>query len=216
MLKVLRRWLLFTLAVASLAGCESTYYSTMERLGIEKREILIDRVSDARDSQSEAQEQFASALEEYMALVDFDGGDLQGLYESLSDDFARSEAAAQRVSDRIDAIERVAEALFSEWQDELALYSSAAMRRDSEQKLQATQRRYSQLLRAMRTAEQRMQPVLNGLRDNVLYLKHNLNASAIGALQGELDTIESDIEQLLSDMASAIAESDAFINSMTQ
>ena len=209
------RWILLALGALLIAGCESTYYSTMERFGIEKREILVDRVSDARDSQTEAQQQFASALEEYTALVNFDGGDLQRLYDSLSDDFEQSEAAAQRVSDRIDAIERVAEALFSEWQDELALYSSASMRRDSEQKLRATQRRYSQLLRAMRTAEQRMQPVLNGLRDNVLYLKHNLNASAIGALQGELDTIESDIEQLLSDMASAIAESDAFIASMT-
>ena len=212
---LLHRWLLIGLSVALLAGCESTYYSTMERLGIEKREILVDRVSDARDSQAEAQQQFASALEEYASLVNFDGGDLQRLYDALNDDFEQSEAAAQRVSDRIDAIERVADALFTEWQDELELYSNGSMRRDSEQKLRATQRRYSQLLRAMRTAEQRMQPVINGLRDNVLYLKHNLNASAIGALKGELDTIESDIEQLLSDMASAIAESDAFIASMT-
>ena len=32
-------------------GCSSAYYRTLEGLGIEKRDILVDRVEDARDAQ---------------------------------------------------------------------------------------------------------------------------------------------------------------------
>lgn len=206
------------LAIAALAvtliACESTYYSAMEKVGFEKRDILVDRVEDARDAQEEAQEQFASALEQYSALINFDGGELQDVYEDLSDEYESSRDAADAVRDRIGAIEDVAEALFEEWQDELDEYSNASLRRDSEQKLRDTRRRYERLLTSMRRAEKRMYPVLEALQDNVLYLKHNLNASAIGALQGELDGIESNVSRLINDMNSAIEESNAFIASM--
>ena len=46
-------------------GCQSAYYAGMEKLGYDKREILADRVENARESQQDAKEQFASALERY-------------------------------------------------------------------------------------------------------------------------------------------------------
>ena len=208
------RLLTLGLLALALAGCQSTYYSAMEELGIEKRDILVSRVEDARDAQGEAQEQFSSALEQYSALINFDGGELQDIYEDLKDEYESSADAAALVVDRIDAIEGVAEALFDEWRSELDQYASASLRRDSERKLGDTERRYQRLLKSMRRAAAQMEPVLEALEDNVLYLKHNLNASAIGALQGELNTIESDVERLINEMNRAISESDAFIASM--
>ncbi|EED34733.1 ATPase involved in DNA repair [Luminiphilus syltensis NOR5-1B] len=205
------------LLIASLtlvAACESTYYSAMETMGVEKRDILVDRVEEARDSQEEAQEQFASALEQFSALINFDGGELQDVYEALSDEYEASEDAASDVRGRIDAIEDVSDDLFDEWRQELEQYTNANLRRDSERKLRDTERRSKQLLTSMRRAESRMAPVLDALRDNVLYLKHNLNASAVGALQGELNSIEADVAQLIKEMNAAIAESDAFIASI--
>ena len=201
-------------ALLALSGCQSAYYSAMEKVGIEKREILVDRVEDAKESQEEAQQQFSSALERFSQLIQFDGGELQSVYEDLSDQYEASEASANRVSERIDKVEDVAEALFAEWQDELEQYSNESLRRDSRRKLQDTQRRYRDLLSSMRRAEAKMAPVLSALKDNVLYLKHNLNASAIGALQGEFGTIKRDINQLLKEMNEAIKQSNAFIASM--
>jgi len=202
------------LTLMALAACQSAYYSAMESVGFEKRDILVGRVENARDAQEEAQEQFASALEQFSVLIDFDGGELQAVYEDLNDEYEASESAATQVSDRIDAIENVADDLFEEWREELTQYSSASLRRDSERKLKDTERRYQQLITSMKRAEKRMAPVLDALRDNVLYLKHNLNASAIGALQGELSTIEADVSRLIAEMNTAIAESDAFIDSL--
>lgn len=195
----------------SLTGCQSAYYSAWEKLGIEKRDILADRVDDAKSAQEDAQEQFADALEQLSALITFDGGELQDTYEALKDQYESSKGSAERVGARIDSIEDVAEALFTEWLDELEQYSNESLRRKSEQQLRNTQRRYQRLLKSMRKAESSMNPVLATLNDNVLYLKHNLNASAIGALQGELEQIQKEIKVLIKEMNSSIAQSEEFI-----
>jgi vacuolar-type H+-ATPase subunit D/Vma8 len=195
-------------------GCQTAYYAAWEKVGVEKRDILVDRIVDAKESQEDAQRQFSSALEELTQLINFNGGELQDVYNQLKDQFEASEDSAASVTGRIDKVETVAEALFDEWQEELEKYTNKTLKRDSQLNLKDTQRRYKTLLNAMRKAESKMAPVLSALRDNVLYLKHNLNASAVGALQGEFSGIKKEINQLVSEMNKAIAESNSFISSI--
>ena len=202
------------LILALLGGCSSAYYKTMESFGVEKRDILVDRVEEARDAQDSASEQFASALDQFRATVNFDGGDLEEVYDRLNSEYESSSAEAGDVSARIDAVESVAEDLFSEWEQELDQYSRADMRRTSASLLKDTRTRYSKLMASMRRAENSMAPVLEAFHDQVLFLKHNLNARAIGALRNELDTIERDTARLITQMQKAIAEANAFIDSM--
>ncbi|MGY0616824.1 DUF2959 domain-containing protein [Vibrio sp. FJH11] len=208
--------LAIVLSIFTLAGCQSAYYSAMEQVGYHKRDIMVDRVEDAKESQQDAQEEFTSALEALSALTNFDGGELESVYNNINDKYEDSEKAAQDVRDRIAAIEDVSDALFDEWQDELDLYTSATLRRSSEQKLRETKASYKTMLSAMKRAEKKMTPVLNTLRDNTLYLKHNLNASAIGSLQGEFSNLEKDIQFAIKQMNEAIAESDKFLNKLNQ
>ena len=202
------------LILALLGGCSSAYYKTMESMGIEKRDILVDRVEEARDAQDSASEQFASALDQFRATVNFDGGDLEEVYDRLNSEYESSTAEAGDVSERIDAVESVAEDLFNEWEQELDQYSRADMRRTSASLLKDTRTRYGKLMASMRRAERSMEPVLEAFQDQVLFLKHNLNARAIGALRNELDSIERDTANLIKQMQKAIAEANAFIDSM--
>ena len=210
----------FLIVVAAMlfftGGCQTAYYSTMEKFGVHKRDIMVDRVEDARDSQEEAKEQFQSALEQFSSVLGFKGGDLEDKYNKLKVEYDKSEAKANEVTDRIDAVEDVSEALFDEWEDELDQYSSASLRRDSEKKLTATRRQYKQLIRAMHRAEKKIKPVLTALHDQVLYLKHNLNAKAIASLQSELVTVESDIADLVREMEKSITEANSFIKTMLE
>ncbi len=208
------RKITFLAVLLLTAACSGTYYKAMESVGFEKRDILVDRVEDARDAQDDAAEQFSSALEQFRSLVAVDGGELEKMYDRLSEEYGRSEARAAAVSDRIDSVEAVAEDLFEEWESELEQYSSASLRADSARLLRDTRARYQQLMKAMRKAESAMPPVLDAFEDQVLVLKHNLNARAIGALRNELDSIERDTAQLVADMQKAIAEANAFIASM--
>jgi len=181
---------------------------------VHKRDILVDRVEEARDSQEEAKVQFSSALEQFSTLLNFDGADLQRTYETLEGEFEESESRAKDVSDRIRAVESVSADLFEEWEEELTLYTNQDLRRSSENSLRETRVRYNQLIKAMYTAETKMKPVINAFRDQVLFLKHNLNSRAIASLRSELITIEGDISQLISDMEASIAESNRFLTEM--
>lgn len=203
--------LLLLVATILVAGCETAYYDALESIGIPKRDLLIDRIESAQEAQEEGQQQFKDALEQFQAVVNFDGGELQDVYEKLSDEYEDSVDAAENISARIDSVESVANALFDEWRDELEEYSSDRYRRDSERQLEATERRYNRLLTSMRKAESSVEPVLTSLKDNVLYLKHNLNARAIASLKGELGTVNQDVADLIASMQSAIDESNAFI-----
>ena len=210
------RTLLLATALLGLVACQSAYYEAAEQVGYHKRDILVDRVEDSRDAQQEAEEQFQSALEQLSELTNFDGGDLEDMYEAMADEYESSVEAADEVRERIDAVEHVAESLFEEWEEEIQQYANARLKADSQAKLRETRRRYDQMIAALRKSEAKMDPVLTALNDNVLYLKHNLNAQAVAALKVEFGQIEKDIDLLIRDMRAAIASSNEFIESMQQ
>ncbi|MFI4861557.1 MAG: DUF2959 domain-containing protein [Phycisphaerales bacterium JB063] len=198
-----------------LPGCKTAYYKTMETFGVHKRDILVDRVEEARDKQENAKDQFASALEEFRGVVEFEeGSDLEDMYKKLNRAYERSQSSANTVKDKIDSVESVATALFKEWENELDEYSNDDLRRSSEQQLDDTKERYERMLAAMRRAEESMQPVLDALHDQVLFLKHNLNAQAIASIQGTAAGIQDDVTELIAEMERSITEANAFIEQM--
>ena len=204
------------ISIFFLVGCQTAYYKTMEKIGVHKRDIMVDRVEKARDSQEEAKEQFKSSLEEFSAVLNFKGGDLEEKYNTLNDEYEESEEKAEDVKDRIEAVEDVSEALFSEWEEELEQYSSTNLRRNSETKLRKTRKQYAQLIGAMKRAEKKIAPVLTAFKDQVLFLKHNLNAKAIASLQEELVTVEANVASLIKEMEASIAEADVFIRTIAK
>ncbi len=199
-----------------LSGCQTAYYKTMEKFGVHKRDIMVDRVNEARDSQEEAKEQFASALEQFSIVLNFEGGTLEQKYKKLNAEYEESEKKAKDVKDRIESVEQVSEALFDEWQDELDQYTNDKLRRSSEKKLSLTKKQYAQLIGAMKRVEKKIDPVLSAFYDQVLFLKHNLNAQAIASLKSELASVEGDVAALIKEMEASIAEADRFIKTMPQ
>jgi len=211
----MKRHPIWLLPLACLVlGCSTLYYGAMEQFGIHKRDLLVDRVQDARNSQSETKQQFVSAMEQFKRVVNVAGGDLEKEYNALNATLQKSEAGAAEVRSRVRAVEEVSEALFDEWRAEIKQYNSDALRDASQKKLGDTRARYTQLITAMKLAESKLEPVLMPLRDHVLFMKHNLNARAISGLGSELGAIQANVDTLVHDMESAIAEADAFIETL--
>ena len=205
---------ILTAAVLPLPGCQSAYYSTMEMLGHPKREILVEKVEDARDSQTEVKVQFQTALEKFAQVVNFSGGELEQKYKELKKEYEKSQSKSKAVEKRIADVKSVATALFDEWLKELEQYASQEYRTKSEQQLNQTRQRYDKLIGAMDRSSEKIAPVLVVFKDQVLFLKHNLNAQAVASLQGELLSMEADVGSLIREMEISIAEADAFIDSM--
>lgn len=197
-----------------LGGCASVQYKTLEQVGIHKRDILVDRIEDARDAQNDTKEQVVSAYEKFRTLVKVNDGGLEKRYKAMAREVERSESEAEALDERISSVEQVANDLFVEWKNELGQYSSASLRATSARNLQTTQTQYNHLRQRMRSAQKKITPVLHVLQDHTLYLKHNLNSRAVASLQSEVGSIEAKVGVLVAEMEAAVNEAEAFIGTM--
>ena len=211
-----RRMAVGAVLLLGLCGCSTIYYGTMEKLGVHKRDIMQDRVKAARDAQGEAKQQFLTAMEQFKSVVNFKGGNLEDEYNKLNATLKRSEGRAADVRNRIKSVEDVSDALFREWRDEIKQYSSDSLRRSSQRKFDLAQDKYRDLIGAMKKAEAKLDPALAPLRDQVLFMKHNLNAKAIAGLSEEVVNVQTNVDSLVRDIDAAVAQADKFIASLKE
>jgi len=204
----------FLVLLVLTGACQSAYYGAMEKFGVHKREILVDRVKDAREDQKEAKELFVSTFDQFKALTNYDGGELEKRYKKLNSEYEDCASKADDVRKRIASVEDVAQALFTEWQTEIGQIQNPDIKRNSSTSLEATKVRYGELRDAMKKASTGMDPVLVAFHDHVLALKHNLNAQAISSLQSTVTSIQDDVSSLIENMQRSIQEADSFISSM--
>ena len=209
--KIITKPFFLLLILFFISGCSSAYYATMEKIGKEKRHILIDNVEDVQDSQEKAREEFKDALTRIKELYDFDGGQLETFYDQLKNSYDDCDARAKQIVKRIKAVEEVAEDLFKEWETEITQINDLKLKNSSKQSLRDAKIKYNNLKTVMNKSTHGMYPVLVKLKDYVLYLKHNLNAKAIGALSSEVISIEKDVARLIEGMNVSIKESQRFI-----
>ncbi len=205
-------------ACTGLSGCTSghstPYYAFWQKLGYEKRDIFVSDVKTARDEQEKAKEQFKTTLQSFQEVTKFNGGDLEAKYQKLNSEYTSSESRAETVRKKIASVESTSAAMFDEWTKEIGEYSDPKLKASSEQKLAETRERYAKMIGLMKQASSRMDPVLRAFKDQVLFLKHSLNAAAIASLQTTATGIESDVNSLIGDMEKSIAEANDFIGQM--
>jgi hypothetical protein len=213
-LRLVCLYLMSACALLALAGCKSAYYGAYEKFGVYKRDLLKKNVLAARTDQQKASEQFKDALTKLKEVYAFDGGNLEKAYRELDSEYKQSADRAATVRKRIGEVETVGADLFKEWEQEIKQITTSSLADGSRKQLRETRYKFDQMLDALKKSERSMEPVLTKLRDQVLYLKHNLNASAIASLRGEATSIQTEISSLIADMNASIAKADEFIKTM--
>lgn len=203
------------MTIAALMGsCTRIYYAAMEKVGKEKRDILAGRIAEGKKDQEKAKEQFKTTLEAFQAVTGFQGGNLEKTYKKLNSEFESAEARAKDVRDQIKSIDQVSKDMFREWGTEIDGMGNADLRNRSRVMLRDAQKRYAVLIEKMRDSERRMEPVLTAFRDQVLFLKHNLNSRAISSLKSTAAKLDTQVTGLVQDLDASIKEADEFIASL--
>lgn len=214
--KVIKKQIIMCLGglifILGLTGCSNVYYSAMEKIGKEKRHLLVDNVEDVKESQTKAQEEFTDALTRIKELYGFEGGDLEKFYNRFKDSYEDCDDRAKQIEKRISDVKAVAKDLFTEWEAEINEIKDVKLKSSSRSSLRDAKAKYARLERVMTASTKKMAPVLAKLNDYVLYLKHNLNAKAVGALSGEVVSIEKEVSGLIRDMTASIKEAQSFIS----
>lgn len=208
---------LLSLLVLSLSACgtaQKVQYSALEKVGVHKRDILVDRIEKTSEVQEQTKKEFKSAYQELTSLVKTDDRGLEDNYKKLAKAVEKSESRANDLKKRIASVDEVAKALFIEWNQELDQYQSPKLRAISEKNMRTTEKKYATIYQQMNASYARVQPVLEVLQDNTLYLKHNLNARAISGISNEVLSVEGKVAALIQQMEMSISESKKFIDSM--
>lgn len=213
--RTLRRALCMGLVLMLLSGCTTLFYKAMRSLGKEKRDILIARVQDAKKDQQQTKEQIKTTMESFQELTGFQGGTLEKSYQRLDAEYEKANDQATRLHNRIDSIDQVSGDMFNEWQGEIKQMSDPRLKAQSSQLLRDSRVREAAYLRSMRHTQDKMTPVLKSFHDQVLFLKHNLNARAIGSLKGTTVSIQGDVQDLTTSIDASIAEGDSLIQSLS-
>jgi hypothetical protein len=204
----------FAAGLLGVSACSRLYYASMEKLGKEKRDILVKRIIDGKKDNEEAREQIKTTLESFKELTGFDGGNLESTYNKLNGEYEAAKGRADDVSNRIKSINQVAGDLFKEWAKEIEEMGDAGLKARSRTMLREAQSRHQHYMTAMQATERKMQPVIRAFHDQVLFLKHNLNARAINSLKSTLTKLDRDVELLVTDIERSMKESDAFVSSL--
>jgi len=215
MKNILIKTIQFLILTIFITSCSSAYYGAMEKVGVHKRDLLKKRVVNMKDSQKDTKEEFIDALTEFKKTVSFNGGKLETKYNKINKLYTKSNDQAEELKSRIKSVEKVSTALFKEWNKEIKEFTNPSLKQKSISQLNETKEKYAKMMSSMSRAESTLDPVLTVLKDNTLYLKHNLNAQAIKTLNAEKDLIENKISDLIKDMNKAILESEKFINELS-
>lgn len=181
---------------------------------LEPRDVLIKRVEAASEAQQNTAQEFKTALETFKSVTNFDGGDLEKMFNKLNSAYNDSEQAANTVTQRVDNVVKASNKLLSQWRTELEQYHDINIKKRAETQFDATRKQADKLIAAMRDAESKTKPVLGAFKDQVLFIKHNLNMQAVSSLKQETKIIEQDVSNLIADMEASITEAESFINAI--
>lgn len=189
-------------------------YGAYEMIGYEKRDLFKKEVKAVKKDQDDSQKAFEDALEKLKYFYAYDGGKTESEYNKLKDSYESSQDESKNLSASIQKLDEVAQDLFAEWKEEINGISNSDLRKKSTVKLSETRIRYKELHQKLKNSEKNMSPILVKMKDQVTFLKHNLNAGAMTGLQAEGDRIEQDIENLIKEMKTANQEAEDFIKTL--
>jgi ElaB/YqjD/DUF883 family membrane-anchored ribosome-binding protein len=201
-------------ALLAASGCTSLYYSAMEKLGKEKRDILLQRILDSKKEQTAARKQIQNTLKTFQDLAGYEGGDLERSYNKLNDEYERARSDADKLKDRVKSIDQVGNDLFREWQKEIDQMKNQNLKSRSRALLREARQRHSVYVRKMSRTVQKMNPILQSFHDQVLFLKHNLNARAVGSLKQTAASINAAVDDWMKDLDSSLQEADTVIETL--
>lgn len=204
-------WLASLFMLATLTGCQSTYYDAMNYVGVDKREILLGRADSARQAQQEASDKLAALLELFHAVVEGPEHERAAKFTQLQQTYQGAQLAADRLAQRNDALRDVGDALFDEWNQALARQQDQNRRFQRAEELQRSQELYAPLIEAMQEAQRHMDPLLLGVRNDILSMKDDIEDGDASEYAAEAKRLDIEINQQRQRMQTVIERNEAFI-----
>lgn len=204
------------LILGSLGCNNSLVYDLQETMGTPKRQVLLSRVQDARDSMKESKKVFTSAMQQFGSVFKESGSKLENKYKILKGEYDACNTKASELRSHIASVKSIGQVLFQEWQKELDQFTNEQMRKLSEVKMQQTREKYVTMIDSMDRVSARITPVMTSMNDQLLNIKHSLNALIVVSLEEELVQLRGQMDNLMAEIDASVNHCNAFIGSMAE
>jgi len=164
--------------------------------GVKQVEQVIKKCGATVSSIADTRLQLKKTMDVYNALLADDATDRKGLYKKLQKEMESTEKKRAEIPTRASEMDAEAQALFESWADSAAAIESPDLRKRSEERLEKTKTRYAEIGTVGKEAADLYEPVMKTLRDQVAYLGHDLNASAVASLKPDAAKLNTQVDEL--------------------
>src|SRR4029453_13790503 len=175
--------------------------------GVKQVQQLIKKANSVIESITAAKVQLQKTMEAYNAVLAPDVKDRRDAYKKLQKEMATSDKKRAEVSTRANEMNTEADKLFKSWEGSTAAISDPDLRQRSEQRLTAAKERFGEIRTNGQKASELYATFMKSLQDQVTFLGHDLNPSAVAALKPNAEKLNAQAQELFAaiDMATAAA-----------
>jgi phosphoenolpyruvate-protein kinase (PTS system EI component) len=169
---------LAVLALAATAGAQSDE-------GVKQVEELVKASGNTVKAIADTRQQLQKTMDVYNSLMADDATDRKKLYNSLQKEMANTDKRRAKIDEEAASMRSAADTLFSQWATSAAAIESPDLRKKSEDRLNATKASYEEIGTVGKKAGDLYEPFMKALQDQVTFLGHDLNPSAVASLKPE-------------------------------
>jgi hypothetical protein len=165
--------------------------------GVKQTERLVKASGNTVKAIADTKLQLTKTMEVYNALMADDAKDRKKLYSSLQKEMAASDKRRAAIGDEAAKMRAEAKALFDQWAASTAAIDDPDLRKRSEERLGATKASYAEIEAVGQKAAELYGPFMKDLQDQVTFLGHDLNPSAVASLKPEAAKLNEKAETLV-------------------
>ena len=183
-----------TIAISALALAFAA--GTYAQQGHKETDRLIKTAENMKKDLETATAQVHKTLDYYNTIMKGGSGDTRKLYKDLTKAIENTEKRAANVTKRVEEMEAEAHSFFGEWTQSLQGITSEDLKKRSQDRLNKTRVHFSEILAAGRRAGAVFNPFMGALKDQVVYLGYDLNASAVASLSEDAKKLNAEADKL--------------------
>jgi hypothetical protein len=165
--------------------------------GVKKVELLAKKSGATVEAIANTKVQLMKTMDVYNALMADGATDRKGLYKKLQSEMAATEKRRSEITLRADEMKAEADTLFKSWADSATGISDPDLRKRSDERLAKTKASFAEIGTVGDKAKELYGPVMKALQDQVTYLGHDLNPSAVESLKPNAAKLNDHAKELV-------------------
>jgi len=182
--------------------------------GVKQIELLTKKAGATVEAIANTKIQLMKTMDVYNGLMADGATDRKGAYKKLQQEMTATEKRRSEITVRADEMKAEADALFKSWADSAVAISDAELRKRSEERLAKTKQSFAEVGTVGQKATELYGPVMKALQDQVTFLGHDLNPSAVASLKPNAAKLNDEAKELVKRIDDTITTANTAIGAL--